>query len=181
MAKEQIRGLAGAPGQGCLEKRAGAGGELGGAGRRAGVDVQTQGRWARPRGREAAADRVGQQAFSPLQPAGRMSSALQGPRQGAPRTDHHHLPQSYSESSFSEWQRDMQGPYIRINCSCHAVGSSPARPGRHQRKETPLNSAISCPPVVYSSPMHACWTPATAIKLLTHPVLKNPCLNTVGE
>lgn len=34
MAKEKIRGLVGAPGQGCLEKRAGAGGELGGAGRR---------------------------------------------------------------------------------------------------------------------------------------------------
>lgn len=34
MAKEKIRGLVGAPGQGCLEKRAGVGGGLGGAGRR---------------------------------------------------------------------------------------------------------------------------------------------------
>ena len=34
MAKEKTWGLVRAPGQGCLEKRAGAGGELGGAGRR---------------------------------------------------------------------------------------------------------------------------------------------------
>lgn len=110
MAKEQIRGLAGVPGQGCLEKRAGAGGELGGADRRRGVDVQTKGRRARPRGREAAAARVGQQAFSPLPPAGRMSSALLGPGQGVPRMERHHLLQNYSESSFSGWQRDMLGP-----------------------------------------------------------------------
>ena len=74
------------------------------------MDVQTKGRRARPRGREAVAARVGQQAFSPLPPAGRMSSALLGPGQGVPRMERHHLPQSYSESSFSGWQRDMLEP-----------------------------------------------------------------------
>ena len=75
-----------------------------------GVDVQSQDRWARPRGREAAAERVGQQAFSPLRPAGRMSRALPGPGQGPPRTDPHLLPQSHSESSLTGWQREMPGP-----------------------------------------------------------------------
>lgn len=67
MAKEKIRGLVGVPGQGCLEKRAGAGGELGDAGRRGWCGCSDPGQVGQAQGEGGSSRRGG--------PAGLFSSA----------------------------------------------------------------------------------------------------------